>query len=65
MNIINYGAVAGDSSLGTRVSILNSAEPINPNEETEPDEETDDSLIEPTSDGLYPTVPHISIKMDT
>ena len=59
MNILNYGAVAGDSTNSTRLNILNSSETINPNGETE------EGLIQPTSEGLYPTIPHLSIKMDT
>lgn len=67
IKIIDYGVVAGDSSGGTRVSMMNRSEPINPNEDGEiEDEETeDDGLIEPISEGLFPTVPHLSIKMDT
>lgn len=71
--VIKYGAIAGDAETGARIIMMNSAEPINPNgeEDSEDSEDTEDTegegidLIEPLTDGFEPTVPNISIKMDT
>jgi hypothetical protein len=46
MKIINFGVVAGDSTLGTRVNMISNS-------------------AQPSAEGLFPTVPHLSIKMDT
>jgi hypothetical protein len=61
IKIIQYGAIAGDSSIGGRTGIMSSATPINPNPDSEDEEETTE--IEPTH--LTYTVPNISVKVDT
>lgn len=62
IKILNYGAIAGDSSVGGRTIMMNSAEPIDPNEDEEGE---DDGTIEPDKKALLYTVPNISIKIDT
>lgn len=63
LSILDYGVVAGDSTVSWRNAQVNAAEqPINPNEE---DDDDDESTIKPITDGLTYTVPNISIKMDT
>lgn len=58
MKILNYGVIAGDSSVGARTQIMNLADPVNPNGgESEP--------IEPDTKSLQYTVPNISVKYDT
>ncbi len=61
IKILQYGAIAGDSSIGGRTKIMSSASPINPNPEDEDEEESQE--IEPTH--LEYTLPNISIKRDT
>ena len=58
IKIIQYGTIAGDSTVGGRTIMMSSATPINPNEEDEPSEQ-----IEPSH--LKYTVPNISVKVDT
>lgn len=58
LSILNYGVIAGDSSVGARTKLYSSAIPINPNTGEEEEE-----FIEPES--LPNTVPNISIKCDT
>lgn len=61
IKILQYGAIAGDSSIGGRTNLMESADPINPNEE---DENTYTTVqIEPNH--LTSTIPNISIKVDT
>lgn len=61
LKLINYGVIAGDSSVGARTIMYKSATPINPNTgETEPIEP-----IEPNKTDLLYTVPNISVKHDT
>ena len=58
IKLINYGIIAGDSSVGARTIMYNSDTPINPNTgEIEP--------IEPNKTELLYTVPNISVKYDT
>lgn len=70
-NVIKYGAVAGNSEIGGRVIMMNSAEPVNPNEDSEDTEgeDTEDTdiipAIQPLGEDLKYTVPNISIKMDS
>lgn len=69
VKLTRYGIIAGDSESSTRVDLMNAADPIDPNRtpnET-PDNGTDEGgeAIEPNTEGFEPTVPAISIKMDT
>lgn len=61
IKIIQYGAIAGDSSIGGRTVMMSSATPINPNQSE--DEEEEVLQIEP--DHLKYTIPNISVKTDT
>ena len=58
MKILNYGVIAGDSSVGARTKMYSSAVPINPTTG-----EAEEEYIEP--EGLSNTVPNISVKCDT
>jgi hypothetical protein len=58
MKILNYGVIAGDSSVGARTKMYSSAVPINPTTG-----EVEEEYIEP--EGLLNTVPNISVKCDT
>lgn len=60
IKILQYGAIAGDSTNGGRTNLMAIAEPINPNGEDTP---TTVDEIEP--DHLTSTIPNISIKVDT
>lgn len=61
IKIIQYGAIAGDSTIGGRTVMMASADPINPNQDDEEGEEV--VQIEP--DHLKYTIPNISVKTDT
>lgn len=74
IKIVQYGAIAGDSTLGGRTLMMASAAPINPNKDTDSDSGNTDGggtdssgtaevQIEP--DHLKYTIPNISIKVDT
>lgn len=74
IKIVQYGAIAGDSTLGGRTLMMASAAPINPNKDTNSDSDNTDGggtdsggtaevQIEP--DHLKYTIPNISIKVDT
>lgn len=67
IKILEYGAIAGDSSIGARTQLMSSAEPINPNDDDTQDsdepEDTETRQIEP--DHLLYTIPNLSIKVDT
>lgn len=58
LQILTYGIIAGDSSVGARTTLYSSAVPINPNTGEEEEE-----FIQP--EGLPNTVPNIGIKCDT
>ena len=62
MSIIQYGAIAGDSTIGGRTSIMGMS-PVCTNPTTDEDEPTDDGSIKPSE--LLATVPNFSIKHDT
>ena len=62
MAIIQYGAIAGDSTIGGRTSIMGMS-PVCTNPTTDEDEPTDDGSIKPSE--LLATVPNFSIKHDT
>lgn len=62
IQILQYGAIAGDSSIGARTQLMSAAAPINPNQEETEDEGTT-VQIEPNH--LLYTIPNLSIKMDT
>lgn len=59
LRVVQYGAIAGDSSVGARTQLMAAAVPINPNGEDEPSEQD----FEPNKLGY--TVPNISVKYDT
>lgn len=60
IKIIQYGAIAGNSTVGGRTIMMASADPINPNQDEEEEEVVQ---IEPNH--LNYTIPNISIKTDT
>lgn len=62
MSIIEYGAIAGDSTIGGRTSIMGMS-PVCTNPTTDEDEPTDDGSVKPSE--LLATVPNFSIKHDT
>ena len=62
MAIIQYGAIAGDSTIGGRTSIMGMS-PVCTNPTTDEDEPTDAGSIKPSE--LLATVPNFSIKHDT
>lgn len=62
MSIIELGAIAGDSTIGGRTSIMGMS-PVCTNPTTDEDEPTDDGNIKPSE--LLATVPNFSIKHDT
>lgn len=63
IQILYYGAIAGDSSIGARTQLMSAATPINPNQDQEEEEESLSTQIEPNH--LLYTVPNLSIKIDT
>lgn len=62
MSIIEHGAIAGDSTIGGRTSIMGMS-PVCTNPTTDEDEPTDDGTIKPPE--LLATIPNLSIKHDT
>ena len=60
IKIIQYGAIAGDSSIGGRTVMMSSATPINPNQS-----EDEEEILQIEPDHLKYTIPNISIKTDT
>lgn len=71
LKLVNYGVIAGDAQSSARMSIIDSATPIDPNsvdviEESDSAENTNpDPAIEPSTEGYEVTTHGISIKMDT
>lgn len=60
MQLVTYGCLAGDSSVGGRTIMMASANPINPNPEA------DEEVIEQSEpEHLTYTIPNFSIKVDT
>ena len=62
IKIIQYGAIAGDSSIGGRTVMMSSATPINPNQSEDEDEE---EILQIEPDHIKYTIPNISVKTDT
>lgn len=60
IKIIQYGAIAGDSSIGGRTVMMASADPINPNQDDE-----EEAVVQIEPDHLKYTIPNISVKTDT
>lgn len=73
IKMLKYGVIAGDSKNSVREDLIKSAEPIKPEVIKKDTEDTEDTevevegaeAIEPDIEGFEPTVPCISIKMDT